>query len=72
MSNYTNKLKERIKRKVTKYNLTNDDLHDLFHLYDLLEYYDYYENKSYYDNQLKQWKEELTYEQKLQEESSCN
>lgn len=69
---YISKLKQRIKNKENKINPTENDLHDLFHLYDLLEYYDYYENKSYYDNQVKQWREELINEQKLQEESSCN
>ena len=56
------KLKEEIKVRENKEDITNDDLHDLFHLYDQLEHYDYYKNKDFYDNQVRAWKEEMSNE----------
>lgn len=58
-SSYITKLNSKIKRKLSKPKLTNNDLHDLFYLYDNLDYYSYYENESYYRNKILEWKEEL-------------
>lgn len=59
---YLEYLEEQIKEIECKSYLSEDDLHDLFHLCDLYEYYDYYEHKSYYDHKLL---EDVLNEQKL-------
>ena len=49
---YTEYLKKQIEEIESRSDLSDDDLHELFHLCDLYEHYDYYENKKYYDRRV--------------------
>ena len=58
-SNYIKKLNIKIDKKLNKHNITNDDLHDLFHYYDLLMCFDYYDNYDHYKGKLEEYRREL-------------
>ena len=58
---YITRLKAKINKKYLKPNLTNQDLHELFHYYDLLEQFDYYENADYYKGKLIEWRNECEF-----------
>lgn len=58
-SSYIKKINNKIKRKLNKSSMTNDDLHDLFHYYDMLMYFDYYNNYEYYKRKEDEMRQEV-------------
>ena len=58
-SKYTNRLWAKVTKKLSKHNLSNDDLHDLNFYYDLLFYYDEHDNRDHYNKILKDYAEEV-------------
>lgn len=58
-SSYMKSLNKKINKTLNKGNLSNDDLHDLFHYYDTLYCYDYYLNEAAYKAKIEKWKSEF-------------